>query len=531
MPGRRRSKQVSAWQVKKKEKSPPLAEQAIPNVRATRIARDRWSRGWETSELPLFDLVPAVVWYTSDEAPVAWGLDAKHHSANARPTNASPHGMLAACRAYLAQLAFHRGWQLRIAGRRLMKQKAGSDPYISERQFQAMLNRAEKDYSVAELFDFDGVVIPSLTGPRWWELAALCIIVIAGAKPNQLGIMVERSTAEPTTQTDNGRRFSNSRNKRWEAIAVRVCCIMSSDTRLTNGPPQQYDRIAGRECVCIRPPLVRNVDEFSGLQQLIAVEAVAMAKLHLETVESINTIQLLQFMSEPNAYHDDQRRDVRADHLHGSHAGECSARFALLNEPKQVSEISHIQLVDALESLVMAIPRLIKANPPVNTYDSVIGITADVARQIGGQSFVFLVAKHHFSSSRPLDPSRWEEFRAAIDDLIILIRPKKRSQSSLDTAVSMTTALVESTKADAPRLNIDHGVVRPLPRRARAVLEVLTSLPPGQAMTGAQIIERLKKEPYRMSVSQGALTRDIMPRLKSERAVVNVRGSGYYISR
>lgn len=439
--------------------------------------------------------------------------------------------MIEACRAYLGQLALHRGWQLRIASERLTQDvDVGSNP-ISEQQFRRLLRKAEREYEREETFDFDGVAIPGLTGMRWWELAVLCLIVVGGAKPRQVGVGVQFSSSDTEEKTALRSRYSAIVMARWQAIALRVCCIMSSDSRVPNGPPKRYENIGGRECVCIRPPLIRHDNDLPAPIQMIAAEGINMAKLHLQTVESINSIRIPLLLKNDAQSEERVESDTRADYLHGSHAAECAAHFALRFQLRPVREIPPKELLEALHDVITAIPRFTRGRqfPPINTYAGVLGMAADVARERGSDPLSFLRPKHHFTSMRSPDFSRWEELQAGVDDLTYRVG----AQLTLSKEESERTNEVRSPEKNVIKqthVNIDHGVLRPLTPRSMAVLKLLRSQPSGTGLTGIQIIKLLKEEPYRIAIGQGALTRDVMPKLKKYFGVVNERGVGYYIA-
>lgn len=69
----------------------------------------------------------------------------------------------------------------------------------------------------------------------------------------------------------------------------------------------------------------------------------------------------------------------------------------------------------------------------------------------------------------------------------------------------------------------------PLTEPEQAVLDVIRTQPPGQGITGIQIIDTLRMRNPPVKIEQSTLTRHFIPKLKQGYGVRNRRSAGYYV--
>lgn len=71
----------------------------------------------------------------------------------------------------------------------------------------------------------------------------------------------------------------------------------------------------------------------------------------------------------------------------------------------------------------------------------------------------------------------------------------------------------------------------PMTEKEKAVLALLDGLPPGEALTGAEICSRLDHTELKGFISESELTARVIPNLKQYHNIKNRRNCGYYIAR
>lgn len=112
-----------------------------------------------------------------------------------------------------------------------------------------------------------------------------------------------------------------------------------------------------------------------------------------------------------------------------------------------------------------------------------------------------------------------ESIRGRLDALVVVADAAEPTVEHLDAAIRSLIAVSKEWPIES---------VAPLNDTNRAALDELLRLPPGQGVTGKQLIERLAGRTPKVMIEEVTLRKHVIPAIKPF-GVLNKRGVGYYV--
>ncbi len=127
----------------------------------------------------------------------------------------------------------------------------------------------------------------------------------------------------------------------------------------------------------------------------------------------------------------------------------------------------------------------------------------------------------------------WRGFRDSTDQahwryVLEYDRPDLEAIEAVRDEIRAAILRLESAP-ETPSTEVGAGKPEPMTDSQQAVYNILNALPPGECLTGKEILEKLPTGHRGMDSS--TLTSHVIPVLKRSHGVKNKRGAGYYIDR